>query len=268
MAFAVPTPCLASTVQPSRESVTRQRHRPSSIVANEPTGDLLSNRTRPPLFPPFPCSFYSWLLATLCFRSAFPHFSPPVLLSNSNPWPPPRIAPRRRRTSSSSSARPSSRRTRCPDSASPTGEPPSRPPPLIPRWDRFGLAGASSAWVLTRVCWCERAQGGAGADDQVQGARRGPGPRARGVLRAAVHGRRPAHLRGHHHLALRPWVIISALVCYCFRPSIHVSGDPCHHTLVLMSPSCEACAQPWAERCARDLVETWSSCLRLVVGVN
>lgn len=232
MAFAVPTPCLASTVQPSRESVTRQRHRPSSIVANEPTGDLLSNRTRPPLFPPFPCSFYSWLLATLCFRSAFPHFSPPVPLSNSNPWPPPRIAPRRRRTSSSSSARPSSRRTRCPDSASPTGEPPSRPPPLIPRWDRFGLAGASSAWVLTRVCWCERAQGGAGADDQVQGARRGPGPRARGVLRAAVHGRRPAHLRGHHHLALRPWVIISALVCYCFRPSIHVSGDPCHHTLV------------------------------------
>ena len=56
---------------PSRESVTRQRHRPSSIVANEPTGDLLSNRTRPPLFPPFPGSFYSWLLATLCFRSAF-----------------------------------------------------------------------------------------------------------------------------------------------------------------------------------------------------
>jgi hypothetical protein len=147
--------------------------------------------------------------------------------------------------------------------------------PLIPRsWDRFGLARPPPGYSCVS---CVRAQGGAGADDQVPGARCAPGPRARGVLRAAVHGRRLAHLRGHHHLARRPWVIIFALVCHCFRPPIHVSGDPCWglrllchaarcHTLdsgvwssLWMSPSCEACAQPWAERCALDLVETWSS---------
>jgi len=222
---------------PSRESV---RHRPSSIVANEPTGDLLSNRTRPPLFPPFPGSFYSWLLATLCFLSAFPLFSPPR-----SPSPTPihgLHGPLHAGGGPATAAAP------VPLLDVPDAPLPPRPPVSLPRARPFdsspgsiwpGLARAPRGYLLTRVSVCGRAQGGAGADDQVQGARRGPGPRARGVLRAAVHGRRLAHLRGHHHLALRPWVIISALVCYCFRPSIHVSGDPCwglrllrHHTLV------------------------------------
>jgi hypothetical protein len=190
-----------------------------SVVANEPSGDSLSNRTRPPLFSSLPPPIVGFSQP-----SAFDQLSPlPVSLSNSNPWPP-RIAPRRRRTSNSRSARLSSRRTRCPASASPTGEPPSRPPlRLILRWDRFGLVRAPRD-VLMCICVNARAQGGAGADDQVQGARRDPRPRARGVLRAAVHGGRLAHLRGHHHLAVRPWVIISAPFCYRFRPSIHVSG--------------------------------------------
>lgn len=53
------------------------------------------------------------------------------------------------------------------------------------------------------------AQGGAGADDEVQGDRRAAGAGAGGVLRAAVHPGRAAHLRGHHHLSRRPGVISS-----------------------------------------------------------
>jgi hypothetical protein len=147
-------------VHHSLESVTRQRHRPSSQTSPVATGDSLSNRSRPCCVPgSLPSSSYSWLLATLCLRPTF------SLLPSPFPSPTPihGLHGSLRAGGGPATAAAPVPLLAVPDAPLPPRAPVS--PPSRPPLDSSLLGsiwpGATSAWVLMRVLctragWCWR----------------------------------------------------------------------------------------------------------------